>query len=250
MTRKGLVFIPTLLGVAFFVLCLPVLASNTTSPYPAPHFDPQATAEAAAQRADELSGAAQAARATENAAWAEATAAVQATAQAAQATATAQAVQATATASEATAQAAATRQALEIQLTRQAADIESTRSAYDFSVTTTAVAGAQRAQETAQAAQAELDRLAVQRGRTLQPLALYGPWLLVAALVIGFVAWRATYWLPQIEAYLVGKGVINYGRWSHVRRRTVQSQADVLNSFDDDLATGISTAVSVTTIEG
>jgi cobalamin biosynthesis Mg chelatase CobN len=217
-------------------------------PYPAPHSNPQATAEAARQRADELSGAAAAARATENAAWAQATAAVQATAQAAQATATAQAVQATTTAQAATAQAAATRQAIEIRLTSQAADIQATQAAYDLSVTATADAQV----ATAQAAQAELDRLAVQRARTLQPLVQYGPWILVLIAVIGLVAWRATYWLPQIEAYLVAKGVIDYGRWSYTRRRpTVRTQADVLGSDEaDDLATtDVTTEALVTTTE-
>ncbi len=140
---------------------------------------------------------------------------------------------------------------MEIQLIRQAADIEATRATYDLSVTATAVTGAQRAEVTAQAAQAELDRLAVQRGRTLQPLALYGPWLLAAALVIGVVAWRATYWLPQIEAYLVAKVIIDYGRRSHARRHSVQMQADVIRPDEpDDLMVDVpSTTVSVTTVE-
>jgi hypothetical protein len=247
MIKSVVLTLSLVLGMALFALCLPVSASNTAQPYPAPHSNPQATAEAARQRADELSGAAAAARATENAAWAEATAAVQATAQAAQTTATAQALQATATAQAATAQAAATRQAIQLQLTRQAADIQATQAAYDLSVTATADAQV----AAAQASQAELDRLAVQRARTLQPLVQYGPWVLVAVVVISVVAWRATHWLPQIEAYLVVKGVIDYGRWSYTRRHTVQSQADVLDSDKaHDLATtDVTTEALVTTTE-
>jgi hypothetical protein len=149
--------------------------------------DPAATAQAAqteaenarwrasqAQRqANQAAAAAGAAQATADAAWS-------------QATATAQWI-ATATPAAATQQAQATQDALEVWATRQALNLEATRAAQELSAAATATSQTQMATATKAAAIAEqdriiaeMDRLTIEREKTLQPIYRWGPWLLVA----------------------------------------------------------------------
>jgi hypothetical protein len=189
---KRILFSIAVLALVVVAYSLPALASESRSPDLAPPLQPQATAEAAGQRAEQLAATLQAAHATEAAAWGQATAqAAQATA-GAEATASVVARQATATAAAAT----AAQWAFEGQLTRQAADVEATRAVYALAVTATAMANAQRA-----------EALAVERARVWQPLALYGPWALFF-LLIGVVVWGARRLVPAVETYLVNNQVI------------------------------------------
>ncbi len=154
------------------------VSASASAPYSAPPLQPQATAGAAAATA-------QAASAIEAAAWG------QATVQAAQVTAEAQAAstaaaQATATAAAVTAEA----RAFQVQLTRQAADLDATRAVYELDVTRAAIANVQQA-----------EALAVERERALQPLKLYGLWLLFF-LFIALIVWAARRLAPAVEGYL------------------------------------------------
>jgi chemotaxis protein histidine kinase CheA len=155
----------------------------------------QATASAKAARATATQGAANAnATAT---AW-------QTTveAQQAMATATARAQQdaATATAQAASAQTTATAQAVRATSTAHTAASNATATVEMglFQIHATATKGAANAIATAQAAQAEQEKLRADRQRMLQPLTTYGPWaLLVVAL--GFVGWGAYRLLRTFE---------------------------------------------------
>ncbi len=177
------VFVPTsVLTLAIVVYSLPAFASDIKSPRPASRLQPEATAEAARQTA-------QAANATEAAAWGQATTqAVQATAQA-QVTAYAQA----------TADASATAEA---QIAADAATAEARITVAVFT------AEARRLQSTVQAAIVEqeqlitaLDRMAVERERSLQYLILCGPWILLVT-AAGSIIWavRRLAAVPEIRS--------------------------------------------------
>lgn len=150
--------------------------------------DPIATAQAAERQAQQERWRADQAQSTADAAYAEAThQAVEATAQA-QATQTAWAMQATATAARATAQAQATHEALQVEATRQAISAQATTAAHQHQAVATAQAQALQATATQQAAWAELGRLEIERSHALQPLYIFGPWLIAGALVMAIGA--------------------------------------------------------------
>lgn len=201
---KCISFVIVLILIAT-VVSLPVFASSATAPpLHREHVErrqPQATAETAQRQA-------WSAQATANAAWSQATAEAATATAAAQATASAYSYQTTATASAATAQAEATRRAFEAQTTQQALDLAATRDAYALSVTATAVTGLQQAESTAQAAAAtrqanlaNLERMNVERNQKLQPLILYGPWVLLL-LAIVVIVWAAGRLIPLLESWL------------------------------------------------
>ena len=155
----------------------------------------QATASAEAARATATQGAANAtATAT---AWQTTVEAQQAMATA---TAEAQQAAATATAQAASALATATEQAVRATSTAHTAASNATATVEMgfYQIHATATKGAANAVATAQAAQAEQEKLRADRQRVLQPLTTYGPWaLLVVAL--GFAGWGAYRLLRTFE---------------------------------------------------
>jgi hypothetical protein len=183
----------SILILAIFISGLSAFASSTTASL----IQPQATAEAAQRQA-------WSAQATANAAWSQATAEAATATAAAQATATAYSYQTTATASAATAQADATRQAYAAQITQQAIDLAATRDAYELAVTATAITGLQQAEATRQANLANLERMNVERNQKLQPLILYGPWIMLL-LAIVVIVWAAGRLIPLLESWLEGQ---------------------------------------------
>jgi len=149
----------------------------------------QQTATAVAIRATASVEAARA-TATQGAADARATATAWQTtveAQQAAATATAQAQQAaaTATARAEAAQATATTQAVRATSTAHVAASNATATVEmgHWQIQATATKGAANAIATAQAAQAEQEKLRADRQRMIQPIMTYGPWALLLALV-------------------------------------------------------------------
>lgn len=190
MKRFTILILSGALAIALFTL--PALAS----PHWLPLSQPKATAEAAQWRA-------RSAQATANAAWIQAT-------EAAQATATASSIQMTATPAAATQRAHATRAAFEAQATQQALDLAATRTTYDIAAAATATSQAQMATATKAAAIAtrdalllEMDRQAIQRGRALQPLLMYGPWLALI-LCAALFTWSAWQLVPLLKLRLAG----------------------------------------------